>query len=35
MYYYKFFKVIYDKTIYKDTIFVDKNLWINPKFIYL
>jgi hypothetical protein len=26
MYYYKFFKVVHEKTTYKDTIFVGKNL---------
>jgi hypothetical protein len=31
MYYYKFLKVIYEKTIYKDTIFVSENLWIDIK----
>jgi hypothetical protein len=34
MYYYKFFKVVYEKKTYKNTIFVNKNLWINIK-IYL
>jgi hypothetical protein len=29
MYYYKFFKVGYEKTSYKDAIFVSKNLWMN------
>jgi hypothetical protein len=31
MYYYKLFKVFYEKIIYKNTIFVGKNLWINFK----
>jgi hypothetical protein len=31
MYYYKFFKVVYEKTTYKDMIFVNKNLLINIK----
>jgi hypothetical protein len=35
MYYYKLFKVVYKKIVYKDTIFVSKNLWINIKIIYL
>jgi hypothetical protein len=34
MYFYNFFKVVYEKTIYKDTIFVSENLRINIK-IYL
>jgi hypothetical protein len=32
MYYNKFFKVIYEKIAYKDTIFVSEKLWINIKF---
>jgi hypothetical protein len=31
MYYYKFFKIVYEKTAYKDTIFSSENLWINIK----
>jgi hypothetical protein len=31
MYNYKLFKVVYEKTAYKDTIFVDENLRINVK----
>jgi hypothetical protein len=31
MHYYKLFKVVYEKTAYKDTIFYSKNLWINEK----
>jgi hypothetical protein len=27
----KLFNVVYDKTTYKDTIFVGENLWINIK----
>jgi hypothetical protein len=35
MFYYKLFKVVYEKTAYKDTTFVRKNLLINIKIIYL
>jgi hypothetical protein len=31
MYYYKFFKLVYEKLTYKDTHFVSDNLWINLK----
>jgi hypothetical protein len=34
MYKYKFFKIVYENTIHKDTIFVSENIWINIK-IYL
>jgi hypothetical protein len=34
MYYYMFFKVVYEKIVYKDAIFVNKNFWTNLK-IYL
>jgi hypothetical protein len=34
MHYYKFFKVVYEKPIYKDTIFISENLWISLK-VYL
>jgi hypothetical protein len=34
MYYYKFFKVIYEKTACKDTTFVSKNLYIKIKLRY-
>jgi hypothetical protein len=34
MYYYKFIKVIYEKLVYKNTIFVIKNLIISIK-VYL
>jgi hypothetical protein len=29
MYYYKLLEVVYEKTSYKDTIFVGENLWID------
>jgi hypothetical protein len=37
MYYYKFLNVVYEKIAYKDATFVNENLWINKKslFIYL
>jgi hypothetical protein len=32
MYYYKVLEVVYEKTSYKDTIFVGENLGIDIKF---
>jgi hypothetical protein len=35
MYYYKLFKVVYDKITYKNTIFIGKTYELKQKFIYL
>jgi hypothetical protein len=34
MYYYKFFKIVYEKTGYKKAIFVNENYELTHKFIY-
>jgi hypothetical protein len=34
MQYYKFFKVFYEKTAYKNTIFVSENLYIYISYFY-
>jgi len=31
----KLVKVVYERTAYEDTIFVNENLWMNIKLIYL
>jgi hypothetical protein len=35
MYYYKIFNVVYEKTTYKDTFFVNEPYKLTLKFIYL